>query len=496
MKPELIKQLSKDPLQQMIADLSVQDLYDNITGQTDFYKYTHPWQYNPKLEWMDMYCEARSGGMYPNISWVGLQMVIRENFMNVPKLRQLFMQRAWVKSAAGGFDYFDHETWDHISKLGYLPIEIWSLPEGLEVPEGTPLFKYRSTEPCFTKSQGLLEDTFMHVWAPTSMSSRTLSLKRSVHPYFEKSSCLEDMEYSVLDFSPRSVVNKYEAAAKGGAFLLHFKGSDNAIADQVMIMKHYYGKQRLKSVYATEHSTAMSFGLSDEGEKAYIMHQFNTAPLDAIVSFVTDTRDTKNFMEKIIGDSEVQAKMRERTGSNVARPDTGKSTDMLDLTFHYFDKYFGHHEKNEYKVLNNGCKTLIGNNVNEKTCPADYKYITDNGWAASNNVQAAGTGFFQWEMNRDTNRFAIKPNEGTIDGVLTPMAKFTSDAWKASKAGAFKVYRNDQGKIVTALASKMTRQEFDKLPDLFVRTWRNGQFEEEWTCDELDANIALTYNNF
>ena len=496
MKSSEIKNLQFDPLQQMIQRMSLSKMYKrSVTGATDFYKFTHPRQFNPEMDSMSRYAEPRIGGMYPFISYIGLQAIIRENLMVVPDLQTLRMMREWVKSA-GGYDYFEYEVWDKVRKLGYIPLEIWGLPEGLEVPEGTPLFKFNSTEKWFDKSAGLLEDVLMHIWAPTTIATRTLNVKRSVYPYFEKTNCLPDLMYSILDFSPRSAVNKYESVIKGLAFLMFFSGSDNVLADQIGIMKHYYGKQTLKSVYATEHSTALSFGCkTDDEEEAYILHQCRTVPKDGIMSFVTDTRDTRNFLENVMSRPAVVAEIMQRTGTNVPRPDTGGTKEMIDMVCHYWGKLFGVEERNGYKILGQNGKALMGNNVNELTCADDYKYVTDLGWAASSVVEASGKGFFSWNMDRDTCRFAIKPNEGIVNGRMVNMAKFSNEPWKASKSGPFKVYRNDAGEIVTALLSQMTQHEFDQLPDLFVLIWKNGQFINEWTQSEIQANINSTFHS-
>ncbi len=482
-------------LQQMVRESSLQELYSNITTQTDFYKYTHPHQYNKGVEKLFMYEEARIGGKYKKVGFFGTQMIIKENLMSVPSFKQLLLTRAWVQSA-GSFDFFAKEAWDRVSKLGYVPIEIWALPEGTVVPEGTPLFCYTSTDSFFAKHLSLIEGTLMHNWAPTDIYSRFLQMKEELKPAFEKTGCIDDLPYSVLDFSYRSSTCPQDAVRKGTAFLMHFNSSDNCIADVIGIMKHYNGPQVLKSVWATEHSVALSFG-PGEGEKEYLKHQLLSAPKDAIVSYLIDTWNSRNFMENVLGDKEIQNLIKERTGASVARPDSNKSREEIDMCYHFQEKYFGSSIVNGYKVLNNNNKVIWANDVDENTCPADYNYIVEKGWAAKNLVQGGGNGFMTKNISRDEQKIAIKPSMGIINGKEVPMAKTPiGSPWKASKAGHLKVYQDENGCIKTATSVQMNRTDFDAIKSLMVPVFKNGVLLKDYTYDEVQAQTSKTKDLF
>ena len=487
MKPTEITELQK-----MVRESSLQDLYGNTTLATDYYKFTHPPQYHPGVQREWMYGEARIGGQYKKVAWLGMEMIIGEGMLTVPAFKQLLLTRAWVQSA-GNFDYFAKEAWERVTKLGYVPIEIWSLPEGTVVPEGTPMYWYTSTDAFFAKHLSLIEGTMMHNWTPTDINSRFLHVKEETSPFFAQTNCLEDLDYSVLDFSYRSCTCPQDAVRRGTGFLMHFKSSDNCIADVVGIMKHYNGPQILKSVWATEHSVALSFG-PGEGEIAYLKHQFMNAPKDAIVSYLTDTYDDRNFMENVVGHPDIQALIKERTGASVARGDSGKGKETIDMHLHFLERHFGSNIVKGYKVLNHNNKTIWANDVDEHSCVDNYKHIVENGWAANMLVQGGGNGFMTKDVSRDAQRIAIKPYMATIDGVDVPMAKTPKGSpWKSSKYGPFKVVQNpDNGRIETIMLHQVGKAKFDSLTCMGVRRWHNGVRIVGYDYYDVQSNMAAT----
>ena len=483
-------------LQKMVRESTLADLYGNMTIHTDYYKYTHPHQYPEDLERLCLYSEPRIGGAYPKICFTGLQVILKEYFMSVPAFKQLLLTQAWVKSASGGYDYFAMEAWKRVEKLGYVPITIHALPEGTVVPQGTPLFYYTSTDPFFTKNMSILEDLLMHTWSPVTIGSRMLNMKENLRPYFQKTGCEEKLEYSVFDFSLRSATCPQDAVRKGAAFLFHFFGSDNTPADIIGIMKHYNGPQVLKSVWATEHSVALSFG-PGEGEKAYLKHQLLQAPKNAILSNVIDTYSSRNFMENVVGDEEIKTLIRERSeqgGRIVWRPDSGIAQDEIAMCFHFCEKHFGSSMQNGYKILGANNGTLMGDGIDEYSGVENYKTIVENGWSAANLVEASGRGFFSLNVDRDTLRFAIKPSIGVRAGVEIPMQKNPlGSPFKKSKAGNLKVYE-ENGRFKTVTSTQIGKTEFDTIKSQLVPVFENGTLLADYTYDEVVTQIQRTKN--
>jgi nicotinamide phosphoribosyltransferase len=472
-------------LQQMVQQSSLEELYQNASIMTDFYKYSHHGQYPEELEQLFTYGEARAGSKYDAVVWTGLQMILKEELMNPQTIKQNELTQEWVKSA-GGFDYFAREAWDRVVSNGYLPLSIDALPEWCVVPAGTPLFRITS-EQWFAKHMNLLEGTLMHVWGTTTIASRELRIKERIRPYFEKSGCLELLPYAVNDFSYRGHVSPKEAVRKWFGHLIHFAWSDNVPADVIGVMKHYHGPQVLKSVWATEHSVAESFG-PGEGEYRYLKTQLIEAPKDAIISIVIDTYGSRNFMDRVVGDPEVMQMIKDRPGRVVFRPDSGVPQDEVMMCLESLESTFGHTVINGYKVLNDNVGVILGDGINEETSVAMYEQIMNADWSAANLVLGAGSGLMAG-VDRDTERFAIKGNQAILDGQTKELYKSpTWSSFKKSKPWEFKVVREDDW-YKTYLKNQTAPEIYDILVDAMTPVFHNGQLIKDYTYDEVVANI-------
>lgn len=479
-------------LERMVRESTLGELYSNPTVGTDFYKYTHPRQFPNELQEIMTYGEARTGGKYPQICNLGLQIVLNEDFMNTANARQLAITRAHVLSA-GGFDYFEYDVWDKVRKLGYLPIEICSLPEGLIVPEGTPLFTTRATEPWFVRSANLLEGTLMHAWAPITIASRLLQIKKRLIPLFEKTGSMSSLRYALLDFSYRSASCDKEAVRKGAPHLFFFDGSDNMIADEIGIMYHYSGPQVLKSVWATEHTVSQSFGRGNEAEKQYLLHQLREAPIDAIVSSLIDTYNSRNFMETIVSDAEVVTEIKKRAahgGRTVFRPDSKDMKKEVAMVFHFLEQIFGSTVRDDYRIFNSSTGAIAADGINEDSGVELYEHIINEGYACENLVQGSGKGIFSG-VDRDTSCFAIKANNAVFsDRGDTPLIKDPAGCtFKRSKPGHIHVYR-ENGAIKTITSTDPLYEATKaKTKNLLQPKLRNGEMLIDERYPEVKARI-------
>ena len=472
--------------EQMVRNSTLDQLYKNITIHTDFYKYTHPEQYPDTLEDIMFYGEARSGGMYPDVCNFGMQMIINEYFMHVPTKSQLALTRESVIDASG-VDYFAKDVWEKVRKLGYFPMEICALPEGLVVPEGTPLFTIRPTEKFFTKSVGLLEPSFMHIWAPITIASRALQIKKNLTPFFKETDSMDTLPFAFNDFSTRSANDHHESVRKGAAHLLMFKGSDNVAGNEIGVMWHYSGPQVLSGVRATEHSVALSYG-PGEGERRYVIDQLTRTKTDALGSLVIDTYDSKNFMYNVINDPIIIDLINQRANKTVFRPDSGESKEEVMMCFDALERLFGTHTKKQYRVLNSNVGTILANDVNESNCIEIYKHINKHGWASDNNVLGSGKGLMSENVDRDTEKFAIKANMGIYsDRGEVPLKKAPKGStFKESKGGWIQVYEEDERiKNVTSMHPDYKRISAS-TKNLLQPIWRNGKF----LIDERYENIV------
>lgn len=446
----------------------------NLILATDAYKLTHHLQYPEGLTKLYSYAEARKGGKFPTISWYGLQALIKSNLMEPITLEQIEEAKQQSITVFGTDKYFNEEVWLKVSTLGYLPIKIKALPEGLEVPEGTPLFTIESTEPWFATTMNSLETLLMQVWYPTTIATNSMYIKKDLKPLFQQSS--DDysdlsVELAVNDFGLRGATSLESGAIGGSAHLLHFRGSDNMISDKY-IRDNYNYNGRAMSVWATEHSVATSYG-NNEGEVEYLKSQIERSDKDSIISIVVDSYDTFNFVEKVVGE-ELYDLICSRTGRIVLRPDSGDPKEQVLGILTRLEQIFGATLNTKgYKVINENVGVIQGDGMHRESIKELYQHILDNGYSADNLVVGSGGGLLQQDMNRDTQRFAIKASYGEKQGVTFNIQKKPkTDPTKNSKTGLLKVIRDVDGEIKTVTPET-------KGTDLLTTIYHDGVLYED-----------------
>ena len=450
----------------------------NIIIDTDSYKRVHWLQEKPGMTHRYVYGEPRKGGLYPEISFFGLQMIALDHFLQ-SITNEMIEEAEWrSQTTFGTTKYFNKEVWEKIRDLGFLPIKLMSAPEGSKIGEGNVCYTLESTRDWFTGTVNALEPLLMHTWYPTAVATRSMRIKEQLKPLFKKSSMVPDIAilYAVNDFGLRGATC-HEAAARGGAgHLLHFKGSDNEPA-QSALFNHYANRDRLQSVWATEHSIALSYGLTDLNEKEYLIHQLKNSEPHLIISVVIDTKDSDNFMQNIVGDQEIIDLIKAREGRVVFRPDSG---DPLTNILRYSDvlaSIFGFHINDKtYRVIDHNVGLIQGDGMDEHSIPQLYEDYLKAHWSADNLVTGSGGGLLQVGLSRDTNRWAIKPSYGIINGEEINMQKTPkTDPTKASKAGKLKLHQTSHG-FITISSAKETPAMFTGYTDSLRVLLEDGKF--------------------
>lgn len=420
----------------------------NLILATDAYKLTHHLQYPEGLTKLVSYAEARKGGKYKTISWLGLQGLIINNLLEPITMENIDEAERQAIEVFGTNKYFNREIWERVANLGYLPVKIKALPEGMEVPEGTPLFIMESTEEWFATTMNALETLLMQVWYPTTIATNSLYIKKDLIPLFTKTSSSDNIELAVQlvvnDFGLRGATSLESSAIGGMAHLRHFRGSDNMIADKY-IRDNYFVENRALSVMATEHSVATSYGAGDN-ELIYFKTQLERSDENAIVSIVIDSYDTFNFVDNVVGNEEVVEIIKKRPGRIVLRPDSGDPKEQVLGILTRLESIFGAtvNEKG-FKVINHNIGVIQGDGMYRESIKDLYEHIIDHNYSADNLVVGSGGGLLQEGFTRDTQRFAIKACYGEKNGVpFNIQKKPKTDMTKASKTGLFKVIKDGE----------------------------------------------------
>ena len=189
-----------------------------------------------------------------------LQSVWQETFFDRPKDEVVaeFMDLVGPFCGPRGFNQSRIE-WLH--DLGYLPIEIKSLPEGTLVPAGVPVLTITNTLPEAYWLPNFLETWLSaDLWKPSTAATISYAYRKIIDHYTELTGGNKDfVMWQGHDFSSRGMSGIQDAARTGSGHLLSFAGTDNVTAVQ-LVNDAYRGKETFVggSVPATEHSVMTS----------------------------------------------------------------------------------------------------------------------------------------------------------------------------------------------------------------------------------------------
>lgn len=277
----------------------------------------------------------------------------------------------------------------------------------------------------------------MNISDPTTLATRLRLLTKRVHSIYTRYGTPELANYAINDFSARSGSCGEQSDIAGMVHLMMNTGSDNMHGNR--LLNNIYGKQnRLKSVWATEHSVALSFG-PGEGEYEYIKHQLKDKT-HRLKSIVADTYDYNNFVSVVMMREDVQKLINAHIGRIVLRPDSGNMLDNIIFTLNFLEKTYGVIYVKGLKVINHNIGIIQGDGMNPESIIKLYMDIINLGWSPNNLVVGSGTGIMYDGLSRDTDRHAMKPSVNIINGeTINTIKDPKTDTTKRSKGGHLKV---------------------------------------------------------
>jgi nicotinamide phosphoribosyltransferase len=162
--------------------------------------------------------------------------------------------------------------------LGYLPLEIKTLDEGLKVPMGVPVLTITNTIDEHFWLVNYLETVLSNLTWKTSTNATIAAEYKAILSHFAKKTGVDDFTVSIQahDFSCRGMSGPEDAARSGMAHLTQFIGTDTLSAMDAV--EDYYGCEGLLaiSVPATEHAVSSNNILSIE--RAMLNGSFDGIP--------------------------------------------------------------------------------------------------------------------------------------------------------------------------------------------------------------------------
>lgn len=453
----------------LLDDQNVFKKQENFFLLTDFYKQTH-WMQTPNgTSEIYSYYENRNS-IFPKQVFFGLSYILQEYFEGVVARQWMIDEARQRVLEESGFDYFNLIGAQRIVDVhgGRLPLEIKAAPEGSIIPTGNVLFTLRNTDPLLPFLTNYVESIIMQVYS--TIGTATLSFYiRKLGEKWGKVTGVEMHSFFLTDFGLRGGSSLETSKKNGGAHLLVFKGSDNEPA-QSWLTEYYNAPTVLGSVFATEHSTTTIWGR--DGEKDAVRKWITEAPESAVLSFVIDSYNYKEFITKILGDPEIKALIMGRSGKIVARPDSGIPNLVAKNCLDLLASTFGFSMNDNYKVLDPHVGLIYGDGINYDSINLILKTIVEGGYCVSNIIFGMGGALIQG-INRDSNGVAIKCAHGIVNGVPIDVYKDPIGGGKKSKKGYQKLHPT-MNSFMTFSSADMPSAQFTGYVDSLKTVFLNG----------------------
>lgn len=420
---------------------------------------------------------------------------------------------------------------DHLYELhaiGYLPLEIKTLPEGSLVKVGIPSLTNKNTHDKFGWLDNFIESYLSaELWKMSTSATIAYYYRQIGNYWYEKTGANKAfIDFAFHDFSYRGMSGTMDAIKSGAGHLTSFKGTDTVPAIPYLEY-HYSGKLTFigASVPATEHSIQTAFVENDLEYFRSILKAYPTG----IVSIVADGYDYWSVLTNVLPQlkDEIMARQPDAMGfaKVVIRPDSGDPVRIIagyrqdeiivdagkyyvrivgnerymdskgeELTLEevkgsiqvLWELFGGTTNKKGYKQLDSHIGLIYGDSITLNRAEEILSRLEAKGFAADNVV--FGIGSFTYQYNtRDTLGFAMKMTNIVKDGKEIPLFKDpkTDNGTKKSAKGLLRVVRDDNGDFV--LENNVTREQ-EQTGEL-TTLYKDGRFYKHETLEEIRNRI-------
>lgn len=401
--------------------------------------------------------------------WKWLHDEFEENFFNIKGLtgkegKEKALQFVKDMSLYLGMEY-DGKHFEELWHLGYLPIKVKSLPEGIETDSNIPHMTFINTVDNFGWLTLYLETVVSALaWKPATAATIAKLYRRQAEQWVKKTDPANMwlVDFMCHDFSARGL-DPMSQYLIGLGHAISFKGGDTLPV--IPASRYFYGvkddEMPIFSVNASEHSVTctqlfyyqdrLKSGLEDDVIKHYysfdlpcdgsidkpdylaIAEYMNLKDWlqrfpNGILSYVADTFNLWKLITFIL--PRLKEEILARDGKLVIRPDSGDPVDIIcgigsaphgsmvpvisDQSPQWkgviellWDLFGGTVNEQGYKVLNSHIGAIYGDSITPNRQLQIYERLAAKGFAATNIV--LGVGSFTYAYNtRDTLGFAAK----------------------------------------------------------------------------------------
>lgn len=510
----------------------------------DFYKATHSSQISPNMIKSVSYYTPRKSRVeqWPKVVNFGLQMFIKtwlidefnKNFFQQTK-DVVISEYKRIMDNSMGIGVCDYEKVINLYDLGYLPIEIVSLPEGMEVPMGCPIFGITNTHEDFAWLPQALESLISaEMWYPMITATVGHTYRKIVNRYYDLT-CDDDVprRRALGNFDFRGDMGVDAALKASAGWLLSFVNT--ATVPAITFMEEMYNCNSSKEevgfgAVSTEHFVMCSNSAKDiidypddvyeykdidpMRERVFLKKLLTELYPNTSFSCVCDSYDYWNVVKNIL--PTLKEEILNHNGCMLVRGDSGDCVKVVTETvFELWNIFGGTINSKGYKVLDPHVKAIYGDSITIERAEKIYKVLKENGFAAQN--VALGVGSFSMHclieenvnqvFTRDTFGVAIKAVYAEFkneDDSIMKLPVFKDpktdrenggDSMKKSHKGCCRVFWKSKMDGEITYEDGLDYEESLK-GSLMKPIFRNGKFVN---CEEVtlqDIRNKLNYNKF
>lgn len=509
----------------------------------DYYKIAHPFMQPPGMQTVYSTWTARSYKHHegcPKTVVFGHQYTIKEffvdfwqkNFFSVP-LVDLEQEYKEMMEQSFNPTYASFDKFVVLHKLGYLPIEIWGVPEGTLLPIGIPDHVIFNTHPDFAWLPQYLEDIWSsNNWLPSTSATTAYYRRKLLEPYVRET-CGDPsaLDHMCGDFSLRGHTSLQAGAISGAAHLLSFDRTATVGANA--LIKQFYNDDNVHGIGtpSLEHSVveqgiawfkqriadndvpdyarayidkAMRTGdweMNLIAEMGFMLYLMNEVQPTGVMTYVSDTYDYWGVVTKIL--PMIKDFILNRDGCLSIRPDSGDPFKIIcgDTTASV--------ESPEYQGTLNCLLATFGYSTNSKGCdvlPRQIRMIYGDAitaditkrvgnWCLYNEISLSnicfGIGAFTYQyVTRDTRGYAIKATDCVHKsfGEMPIYKQPKTDPGKKSVKGCVAVIRNGNNEYLCV--DNLTLHDACNFPgNIMVPKMKNGEMLNQETFATIRARL-------
>ena len=485
----------------------------------DFYKTAHAEQYPQTLTKMVSYYTPRMTRLddTDKVTLFGLQAFIQEYlidafdefFFSVP-FHQVIAEYKRVLNSTINTDGVGEARLKALHSLGYLPLEIRAVPEGVRTNIKVPQIEISNTHPNFVWLVNSIETMLSCTMWHTQVSAEVGYRYRQIVNEFAERTCDDDVVRARLlgDFSMRGQESVESATKSSAAFCLSFLNT--ATVPAILWLESNYNCDCTKEPVAfgalsTEHSVMCSNFAIDGDEVSHIRRLLTEVYPHQSFSMVSDSYDYWNLVDNIL--PQLKDEILAHDGCLSIRGDSGDPVKVVTKTvFKLWSIFGGTVNSKGFKVLNPHVKALYGDSITPQRCQRIYEILEHAGFAI-NNV-ALGVGSFSMEClevemplddehsymayrpyTRDTFGIAVKATYAEdADGkpiMIFKNPKTDTGHFKKSQRGCCRVVRDGDNYTYEDGLTWAEAQDNNELRVVF----KNGEFIKTYSLNEVRQNL-------